>query len=474
MRDMFPEYYFNPDKKQLKKLWKKAIFVPDTNVLLDIFRFSPETSNDLIRILKHLKEKNRLWIPHQFAYEYLKRLPSIRVTIRKKHREQTNEFDNLCQLFGNLLRRFDGQTDYELGEQIAKVEGIFKTIKKGLNEQRQKHKERLDSEDLESQIEKIFNGRIGGAFSDDRLGEVYLEGEWRYKLRRPPGFKDEGKPESSRYGDLIGWMQIIEHAAGAESKRPVILITRDTNGDDWFYKPGLDGQTRGPRPELVKEMRDKAAVDFYIHETWEFIKLANKYLTLAAPVLETTIEEARRPRQASVTYDPLASLAGIDSTVQHMVSDKQMRQTLRDLYAPVNVSEIVRQATKDLYAPADVSEMMRQATKDLYAPVNVSEIMQQTLKDLHTPVDVSEIMRQTLKDLHKPVDVSEIMRQSLKDVSQRTNFRGQTRQTRPSLQDIARNAREAAISSEDPVDTADRSREILSDEYDEPTHSDDE
>ena len=38
MRDVFPEYYFKPDEK---KLWKNAVFVPDTNVLLDVFHFSP-------------------------------------------------------------------------------------------------------------------------------------------------------------------------------------------------------------------------------------------------------------------------------------------------------------------------------------------------------------------------------------------------------------------------------------------------
>ena len=307
MRDVFPEFFYDPSAT---KLWKKAIFVPDTNVLLDIFRFSPETSRDLVSILKQLKNKDRLWIPYQYAHEYLMRLPSIRKTIRESNKKQTQDLDNLCQVFVNLLSKFDEQTDYELGAQIDKVEVVFRTIKRGLKDHRKKHKERLDSEDLEGDVEKIFKGRIGCPFSDERLAEVYRDGEWRYKLRRPPGFKDESKPESRRYGDLIGWLQIIEFANGEKPKRPIILVTRDSSGDDWFYKPGLDGKTQGPRPELVREMREKANVDFYIYQTGDFMELANIHLKLHEPVPESAIEEARKSIKASVSGNVRESYSG--------------------------------------------------------------------------------------------------------------------------------------------------------------------
>ena len=199
------------------------------------------------------------------------------------------ELDKFTQVIVNVLREFDDQTDFKLSERIAEIEDKFKAIRKSLKEHRKKHKIRLNKVDLEGEINKLSVGRIGEPFDDQRLAEIFAEGEWRYKLRRPPGFKDEGKPDSRKYGDLIGWLQIIKYADKEKPKRPVIFVTRDSSGDDWFYKPGLDGKTRGPRPELVKEMRDKAGVDFYIHQTGDFMALANKHLRLDELIPDTAI-----------------------------------------------------------------------------------------------------------------------------------------------------------------------------------------
>lgn len=291
MRERFPEYFYEPN---IKEMWKTAIFVPDTNVLLDIFRFPPASSEGLLKILKHLKDRDRLWIPYQFAHEYLKELPKVRQNIQDVDKKRMDDLEHLRQDVANALRKFDDQTDYELDEQITDIKDIFKAIREGLKEHRKKHKERLNTEDLKDEIDKLFADRIGDPYSDQELAEIYEKGEWRYKMRRPPGFKDENKPESQRYGDLIGWLQIIKYAENETPKRPIILVTRDSGGDDWFYKPGHDGRHHGPHPELVKEMRAKADIDFFIYQTGEFMALANKYLELDKRIDDNAIREARK------------------------------------------------------------------------------------------------------------------------------------------------------------------------------------
>src|SRR5690349_19097474 len=69
MRDLFPGYY-RPTPKEFDQLWKGGIFVFDANVLLHIYRFTPETRQQFLDILQRLQ--TQIWIPHQVAYEFSK------------------------------------------------------------------------------------------------------------------------------------------------------------------------------------------------------------------------------------------------------------------------------------------------------------------------------------------------------------------------------------------------------------------
>ena len=47
MKDMFPNYYsFN--EQDWDKLWNNCLFILDTNVLLNLYRYNKATSDDLL------------------------------------------------------------------------------------------------------------------------------------------------------------------------------------------------------------------------------------------------------------------------------------------------------------------------------------------------------------------------------------------------------------------------------------------
>ena len=69
MKNIFPGYY-RPTIKEFSNLWNSCLFVLDANVLLNLYRYSQETSDELIQILKQVS--GRLWVPHQAAFEYQK------------------------------------------------------------------------------------------------------------------------------------------------------------------------------------------------------------------------------------------------------------------------------------------------------------------------------------------------------------------------------------------------------------------
>src|SRR5258706_10523544 len=74
MRNLFPGFYERTEE-ELNKLWQEGIFVFDTNMLLNVYRYSLETRNRYFEILHQLD--NRIWIPYQVAYEYQNQRMSV-------------------------------------------------------------------------------------------------------------------------------------------------------------------------------------------------------------------------------------------------------------------------------------------------------------------------------------------------------------------------------------------------------------
>ncbi len=70
MRDAFPGRY-RPSKEDFDRLWEEGVFVLDANVLLNLYRYSDDTREQMIAVLRGLKD--RLCLPHQVAREFLDR-----------------------------------------------------------------------------------------------------------------------------------------------------------------------------------------------------------------------------------------------------------------------------------------------------------------------------------------------------------------------------------------------------------------
>ena len=264
MKDTFPEYYSSPN---FNELWKSAVLVFDANVLLDLYRLSPRTSMELLGILENLSNEGRIWIPHQFAYEYHKNLGSVRDAVKSDYEKSKEELHKLATATQNKLSGFETRSGFVVEESdIEKVVKGIRDIIPSLEAFASSHLERLERDNLEDSIAKLFGGNVGKSDSDPRIREISRIGRDRFERGIPPGDKDESKRgKSDPYGDLIGWFQIIAHAKKTTS--PVILITNDSKGNDWFLT-NKRNRLVGPRPELIREMRDEAQVDFYLYQTY--------------------------------------------------------------------------------------------------------------------------------------------------------------------------------------------------------------
>jgi PIN like domain len=137
----------------------------------------------------------------------------------------------------------------------------------------------------------LLDGRVGPPYSDDRLKQLYKEGEERYAKSKPPGYKDAKTKEGDKaFGDLVLWYQVIEKASS--EKNPIIIVTDDVK-EDWWWRH--EGKIVGPNPELVEELHSKANVAFYMYVSDQFMEYARQYLK--QDVDQEAIDEIREVRK---------------------------------------------------------------------------------------------------------------------------------------------------------------------------------
>lgn len=68
MKNLLREYLELNEKEKIT-LWKDAVFIFDTNVLFNLYRYSAKTSNALMEAIENLSD--RIWLPYNIAQEYL-------------------------------------------------------------------------------------------------------------------------------------------------------------------------------------------------------------------------------------------------------------------------------------------------------------------------------------------------------------------------------------------------------------------
>jgi len=310
MKQHFTGYY-RPNEDEFKFLWQHCIFVLDTNVLPNLYRYPLEARKDLLQILNKISD--RLWIPHQVALEYQENRPQVISEQVQRYRE-VKEVIEACEntLRADLenLQLKKRHSSIDPDTLLSKISAIASEFKDELSGLENKQLCVSDEDALREEIDAILNSRVGSAPENQEwLENVYKEGKIRYELRRPPGYMDNNKKfekgEASayfygdlvcrrEYGDLIIWKQIIDKLQkDSDSSNKCLLFITDDNKEDWWWIVNSNGKkTIGPRPELFQELKHKANVKyFYMYTSERFMKFAEEYLNIQ--VKEESISQVR-------------------------------------------------------------------------------------------------------------------------------------------------------------------------------------
>lgn len=287
LRDQFGHYYA-PDEDAVKTALKNGLVSPDTNVLLNLYRFQKDARHELFGALE--KTGDRLWIPHQVGLEFHEnRLKVIA--------DQEEYFSNTEQDFHAVLESLH-QKVRAFRARIAVNKGAIEEVEKGIQRLlallgnimnwASDGSLRLDdhaSDEVLARVDALFpEGRVGDPMEPGELEEARKEAERRKEHKIPPGYKDRGKPDSA--GDYVIWAQLKTEAG--KRKLPVAFITDDTKED--FYQI-YKGKTIGARRELREEMMKDAGVPVIFMTTETFLLHAQKYLN--AEVSMQTVDQAK-------------------------------------------------------------------------------------------------------------------------------------------------------------------------------------
>jgi hypothetical protein len=166
MRGLFPQYA-DTSEQNYANVWNQALFVFDTNVLLNLYRYQSSTRDELLNVLEQLSE--RTWAPHHVALEFQrnrlkviaeqnKRFSEVRRTIEKA---RSSLFVDLEKL--QLQRRHSLINPQPLTTGFEKLVADFLAELDRLQETQQK----LSAPDpLKAKIEALFDGRVGASPKD--------------------------------------------------------------------------------------------------------------------------------------------------------------------------------------------------------------------------------------------------------------------------------------------------------------------
>ncbi len=296
--ELLKKIHRNNEQIDFKSIWKKGVFIFDSNVLLDLYRLPVSAREDLFNVFQNEKFKDRIWIGFQVLLEFLNnRLEVIS--------DQKNKFNQVKKLVKSTITEYEESNStlkkelnnlklaqrhsliepekYIKEENFDNSKNFLKEFIEYLDKLEEKQFDVNEDDIIKEKVLDIFEKNVGVSFDQESLENIYKEGEERYKNEVPPGYMDrtkkgfypyENKSFVRKYGDLLLWKEIIEKCK-KEKIEYAVLVTGDIK-EDWWQKKR--GKKLGARMELLNEIYSQATnLDtFYMYDTSSFLQYAKQ------------------------------------------------------------------------------------------------------------------------------------------------------------------------------------------------------
>lgn len=323
---------------ELKDLWENAVFVVDTNILINFYKYtSKESTKSLLDILKKLKENNKLWIPHQVALEYFFNYESNMYKQQEGFKFLGSELTKLTDNANKIMSKVKSQHPYITTDKFQFFINNLEESNMQLEAQITQELEGLpDVQTIHDDLLGLLDGIIGEPYDQKRIDDIEKNGKSRYEQKIPPGFEDIKKQNKNEYrtygefryqqlyGDLIVWNQIIDRGKEEGKATSIIFITEDRKGDWWE----LDNQNRikRPQPQLLQEFLNTTQKNFNMYRTERFVELAKRFLNadLTDEQVKSVTEDVENIRRVEEQYENIESehLKELDTIYKYLNAEE--------------------------------------------------------------------------------------------------------------------------------------------------------
>ncbi|MCI4045611.1 PIN domain-containing protein [Streptomyces sp. TRM75563] len=309
---------------------KTYLITLDTNVLLNLYRFTPPAREELLSVLKSLQD--RLWVSHQVGLEYYsRRMTAVNehITLYTSVPKSLNEARNKAVQELNTFAKRRSMSPEDRDKLVEPIEKSFDSVIGEIAS----HAKSFDlsltrvatSDPVLEALAEILDNKTGAPFTEEDSKTHVEKFTKRAESQVPPGYKDANKSDNA-HGDYFFWEQVLREAETRGT--PVLLVTNDAK-EDWVRQEA--GITIGPRPELVREFKDRCGQDFLLTDLGTFLKVAKS--ELGAAISESTVAQAENIEENTPTRKALhISLQEHDRVIEELM-------LARESFKRTNVAE---------------------------------------------------------------------------------------------------------------------------------------
>lgn len=284
------------EKSNISDVIDSLIIIPDTNILLYLYKCSFNSSQNIVELLNKVKDK--VLVPSRVYKEYMAHKDEEQAKIDRKYDNFTKELKNqVKELKGKIKGRISESRKYGFPDCDTLETGIntlldntVQTIsmyESSLLSEKQNKSVQIASVE---QLLQFWDHQEKIMKEPDicKIMEYVREGEFRYRYKIPPGYMDEEEKDKEikkdgnkdsfenrirKYGDLFVWKEVISIGKKILGEKTILFLTNDVKEDWWVLKGEQNSK------EAVR-MRDELYKEFYEevgNNKIEFITLSNFY-----------------------------------------------------------------------------------------------------------------------------------------------------------------------------------------------------
>jgi len=295
LRGMYDDFAGHriPDDIEVAGALRSATVAVDTNVLLDLYRFSDATREAMLKVLSRLG--GRLFVPHQVMREFWRNRLEV-VTGRGRAAAETLErIERHLGATATAVRAWATPAGLAAPARdglLARIAALHQELLDAVTEQLPVPVDpRGTADPVLDRLERVLAGRVGPAPDQDEWAEAIARGHERAARRVPPGYLDAAKGDSGLpeggAGDYLVWSQSIAEVA-RRGTGDLVLVTGDGKTDWWVRRGAV---FVGPRPELSDELWEECGAGLTLLRPVDVLRHAGE---LGVQVSEASIAEADR------------------------------------------------------------------------------------------------------------------------------------------------------------------------------------